>query len=268
MEAMKFFRCIVCYFVGVLTALAILPVPCVMAGEPLVIRPAYAAGPADNPLKGFVPYAGQGREFPHSLEFGYLSLASVMTGPTNFNWAPLDQLLDGIASRGCQAVFRFYLEYPRKPSGVPEYLAAAGVKMRVWTNTNTSHSRPRLTTRRTTRIHAYVQRSPISSPLSARVMMAILASVSSRPGCSGRGASGTVTRIQNGSRPRGSRQKSWMVTMLPFAKRRSCYAIRPATTTMPMPSTAGGYSAITTIPSLGPHWTRAVRTKIGFIWPR
>jgi hypothetical protein len=137
MEAMKFFRFIVCYLVGVLTALAILPVPCVMAGESLVIRPAYAAGPADNPLKGFVPYAGQGREFPHSLEFGYLSLASVMTGPTNFNWASLDRLLDGIASRGCQAVFRFYLEYPRTPSGVPEYLAAAGVKMRVWTNTNT-----------------------------------------------------------------------------------------------------------------------------------
>lgn len=76
------------------------------AVERVVFRPAYAPGPADNPLKGFVPYAGQGRMFPHALDLGYLSLASLMTGPTNFNWAPLERLLDDIASRGCQSVFR------------------------------------------------------------------------------------------------------------------------------------------------------------------
>ena len=105
--------------------------------KPIVFRPAYAPAPADNPLKGFVPYAGQGRTFPHSLEFNYLSLASIMTGPTNFNWIPIERLLDGVASRGCQGVFRIYMEYPGKPSGVPEYLVKAGVKMRAWTNTNT-----------------------------------------------------------------------------------------------------------------------------------
>lgn len=104
---------------------------------PVVFRPASAPAPADNPLKGFVPYAGQGREFPHSLEFQYLPLAAVMTGPTNFNWAPLERLLDDVASRGCQTVFRFYLEYPRKPSGVPQHLIAAGLELRRWTNTNT-----------------------------------------------------------------------------------------------------------------------------------
>lgn len=108
-----------------------------LTGKPVVFRPAYAPAPADNPLKGFVPYAGQGRAFPHSLEFDYLPLASLMTGPTNFNWAPMEKLLDGVASRGCQAVFRIYMEYPRKPSGVPEFLTKAGVKVRVWTNTNT-----------------------------------------------------------------------------------------------------------------------------------
>ena len=114
------------------------------ATEPLVFHPNYAPGPADNPLKGFVPYAGQGREFPHSLEFNYLPLASLMTGPTTFNWAPLEQLLDSVASRGCQSVFRVYLEYPRKPSGVPEYLVQAGVKIRAWTNTNTQPFPPAL----------------------------------------------------------------------------------------------------------------------------
>ncbi len=114
------------------------------AAEPVIFRPAYAPGPVDNPLKGFVPYAGQGKGFPHSLEFNYLSLASMMTGPTNFNWTPMEQLLDGIAARGCQSVFRIYMEYPRKPSGVPDYLVQAGVKIRAWTNTNTQPFPPAL----------------------------------------------------------------------------------------------------------------------------
>ena len=116
----------------------------VTAAEPIVFHPAYAPGPVDNPLKGFVPYAGQGRDFPHSLEFGYLSLASLMTGPTTFDWAPMERLLDGIASRGCQGVLRVYMEYPNKPSGVPEYLVKEGVQVRAWTNTNTQPLPPAL----------------------------------------------------------------------------------------------------------------------------
>ncbi len=129
---------------AVLIVVGFLPFVDAVAAESVVFQPTYAPGPADNPLKGFVPYAGQGREFPHSLEFNYLSLAAVMTGPTNFNWAPLERLLDGIAARGCQSVFRIYLEYPRKPSGVPEYLVQAGVKLRAWTNTNTQPFPPAL----------------------------------------------------------------------------------------------------------------------------
>ena len=129
---------------AVLTAVVFLQSVKVLAAESVVFRPAYAPAPADNPLKGFVPYAGQGRKFPHSLEFDYLPLASMMTGPTNFNWAPMERLLDGIASRGCHGVFRIYMEFPRKPSGVPEYLVQAGVKMRAWTNTNTQPLPPAL----------------------------------------------------------------------------------------------------------------------------
>ncbi len=50
----------------------------------------------------------------------------------------------GVASRGCQSVFRIYMEFPRKPSGVPEYLVKAGVKIRAWTNTNTQPLPPAL----------------------------------------------------------------------------------------------------------------------------
>lgn len=129
---------------AVLLSVVFFRVAGVTAAEPIVFHPAYAPGPADNPLKGFVPYAGQGLDFPHSLEFGYLSLASMMTGPTTFNWVPMERLLDDIASRGCQGIFRIYMEYPRKPSGVPEYLVQAGVKVRAWTNTNTQPQPPAL----------------------------------------------------------------------------------------------------------------------------
>jgi Domain of unknown function (DUF4832) len=141
---MNSFRPPLCRVVLAVMLTAIVPAVTAAAGETVLFQPAYAPGPADNPLKGFVPYAGQGREFPHSLEFSYLPLAAVMSGPTTFDWTPLERLLDGIAARGCQSVFRFYLEYPRKPSGVPEYLIAAGVPLRAWTNTNTRPLPPAL----------------------------------------------------------------------------------------------------------------------------
>lgn len=94
--------------------------------------PDYAPAPPDNPLKGFAPYAGQAREFPHSLEFNYLPVGAVMKGPDEFDWQPLERLLGDVASRGCQTVFRFYLEYPNKPVGVPQFLLDAGV--RIYTN--------------------------------------------------------------------------------------------------------------------------------------
>ncbi len=101
----------------------------------LAVRPSaaapldYAPAPPDNPLKGFVPYAGQAREFPHSLEFNYLPVSAVMRGPDTFDWQPLERLLTEVASRGCQTVFRFYLEYPNQPTGVPQFLLEAGLRI-------------------------------------------------------------------------------------------------------------------------------------------
>ena len=122
--------------------LCLLALVAAASAEQVVFKPAYAPAPTDNPLKGFVPYAGQGKEFPHSMEFDYLPLASLMTGPKTFHWAPLDRLLDDIASRGCQSVFRIYLEYPQKPTGVPEDFVLADLKLRAWTNTNTQPLSP------------------------------------------------------------------------------------------------------------------------------
>ena len=119
-----------------LTSLAL-----VEADEPaslsLVTSLTYAPAPPDNPLKGFVPYPRADTTFPHSLEWDYTKLSDVMTGPTNFQWAPFEAKLNAAASRGHQFVARFYLEWPGRSTGVPQYLLDEGVKLRVWTNTNT-----------------------------------------------------------------------------------------------------------------------------------
>lgn len=94
-------------------------------------RPVAAApAPDANPLKGFIPYAGSYATFPHSMEWFYLPLNAVMTGPSRFDWRPLEQQLNAIAARGHQAVFRFYLDYPAKPSGIPQFLLDRGLLTR------------------------------------------------------------------------------------------------------------------------------------------
>lgn len=102
----------------------------------------YAPAPPDNPLKGFVSYPREQSTFPRSLEWDYTKLSDVMTGPTNFNWAAFDRKLEAAAARGCQFIARFYLEWPGKTTGVPQYLIEAGLLMRRWTNFNTQPSPP------------------------------------------------------------------------------------------------------------------------------
>ncbi|MGH7971070.1 MAG: hypothetical protein ACREIC_20300, partial [Limisphaerales bacterium] len=104
-------------FVGVTAALA----------ETNYFSLSVSASPTNNPLKGFMPYQGAYAAFPYSMEWNYLPLRSLMTGPTNFNWTRLDALLNDIASRGHQAVFRVYLDYPTLATGIPQYLLDAGL---------------------------------------------------------------------------------------------------------------------------------------------
>jgi len=105
---------------------------------------AYAPGPPDNPLKGFIPYLGSKTNFPHSMEWDYTSVASVMTGEGRFDWTPFEARLNAAATRGHQFYARFFLEYPGKPTGVPRYLIDAGLTMHRWTNSNTQPFPPKL----------------------------------------------------------------------------------------------------------------------------
>ncbi len=87
----------------------------------------YTPAPPNNPLKGFMPYSGSYTTFPYSMEWSYLPLRSLMTGPTNFNWSSLDTLLSNVVGRGHQTIFRVYLDYPTLPTGIPQYLLDAGL---------------------------------------------------------------------------------------------------------------------------------------------
>ncbi len=97
----------------------------------------YAPSPPDNPLKGFVAYLGSGDPFPHSLEWDYLPIAAVMTGPQAYDWTAFEEKLDAAASRGCQFIIRWYLDYPGQEPGTPKWLVDQGVRLHVWKNTNT-----------------------------------------------------------------------------------------------------------------------------------
>jgi hypothetical protein len=94
----------------------------------------YAAAPPNNPLKGFMPYSGSYSTFPYSMEWSYLPLRSLMTGPTNFTWNNLETLLNSDASRAHHTVFRVYLDYPTLPTGIPQYLLDGGLTTYNYTN--------------------------------------------------------------------------------------------------------------------------------------
>ena len=91
----------------------------------------YVPAPVDNPLKGFFPYRGDhGTNFPHSMEWDRFALNKLVTGEGVYDFAPLEEALGDVASRGHQLVMRVYLDYPTLESGVPKYLVEGGLEIR------------------------------------------------------------------------------------------------------------------------------------------
>jgi hypothetical protein len=123
------------WIAGVTALAAVLAVPTLAGTSASAATPEWtaltpAAEPQVNPLKGFIPFAGDFDTFPHSMEWAYFPLNAVMTGPDTFDWSALDTALDDIADRGHQTAMRFYLDYPTRPSGVPQYLLDGGLTVR------------------------------------------------------------------------------------------------------------------------------------------
>lgn len=118
----------------------LLTVPAV-AAERVELK--YAPAPADNPLKGLVPYQADVRDkFPHTLEFNYLPYSALVKGYDEFDWKPLEKLLDDIAGRGHQAVLRIFLEYPNKKGVIPDFLVKDGLKVHKLLYTETQPEPP------------------------------------------------------------------------------------------------------------------------------
>lgn len=85
----------------------------------------------DNPLKGFLPFTEADHDrakanFPYTMEWLYLPLKAVVKGEKSYDWSEFNSKLDAIAGRGNQVALRFYLDYPTKETGVPDYLLGEG----------------------------------------------------------------------------------------------------------------------------------------------
>lgn len=84
------------------------------------------AARTDNPLKGFIPFGAEVGDrsdaFPHTMEWFYLPLNAVVKGERNYDWTRFESELEKFKARGHQVALRFYLDYPGKETGVPEYL--------------------------------------------------------------------------------------------------------------------------------------------------
>ena len=122
---------IIALFLSLALVVIIAQIPAVNAVTSSHTAHSIAAGSSwdGNPLKGFVPFDGSTASFPYSMEWFYIPVSAVQTGMNTFDWTALDSHLNAISSRGHQAVFRFYLDYPAMPTGVPQFLINGGLTM-------------------------------------------------------------------------------------------------------------------------------------------
>jgi hypothetical protein len=95
----------------------------------VIVRPEAKAGPLDNPLKGWCPYTDAGRiHQPYSMVFQYVSWRELEPVENDYRFDDWEQSWNVAAAQGKHIIFRVYVDYPSKPSGLPEWLRAAGVK--------------------------------------------------------------------------------------------------------------------------------------------
>ena len=77
-----------------------------------------------QPMTGIVTWADSGYKNKDwlTLEFAYMLYNDVCKEHDVYDWTPMEQLLDAIASRGHQAVVRFRYTYVGKSCAVPDYI--------------------------------------------------------------------------------------------------------------------------------------------------
>jgi hypothetical protein len=100
-------------------------------GETGTIRLVAASGPLDNPLKGWCPYTDAGPiHQPYSMVFKYISWRELEPTPGDYRFDEWEATWDQGLGRDRHVIFRVYIDYPSKPSGLPQWVRDLGVEER------------------------------------------------------------------------------------------------------------------------------------------
>lgn len=116
------------YLLGLITwglSLAI-SLPGDVRGEEVVVRPVAVPGPLDNPLKGWAPYTDAGTiRQPYSMVFLYVPWSELEPREGEYRFEEWEQKAWEVpAAQGKHIIFRVFVDYPKRPSGLPEWLRA------------------------------------------------------------------------------------------------------------------------------------------------
>lgn len=103
--------------------------------EDIVVRPKPKAGPLNNPLKGWCPYTNAGDiHQPYSMVFQYVSWRDLEPVKGEYRFEEWEKKWGVASAKGKHIVFRVYIDYPSRPSGLPEWLRKAGVAETAYTD--------------------------------------------------------------------------------------------------------------------------------------
>lgn len=95
------------------------------------IYPASAPGPLNNPFKGWCTYPDAGAiTQPYSMVFLYVPWKELEPARGQYAFDAWERKTwNTAAARGKHIVFRVYIDYPSRASGMPDWLRREGVKM-------------------------------------------------------------------------------------------------------------------------------------------
>ena len=98
-----------------------------------VYRPPAGLGPLDNPLKGYCLYTNAGKiHRPYSMVFQYVSWKELEPIEGKYAFEAWEKKWEHPLAMGKHVVLRVYVDYPSKPSGLPDWLRNKGVQERVY----------------------------------------------------------------------------------------------------------------------------------------
>lgn len=122
--------CFVSFAINVVVGIAVFAMQATgLSAQDIVVRPQPMAGPLDNPLKGWCPYTNAGEIYqPYSMVFQYVSWRELDPIENDFRFEDWEKTWDSELGKDKHVVFRVFVDYPSKPSGLPDWLREAGVK--------------------------------------------------------------------------------------------------------------------------------------------